>query len=58
MCICVDMCRYVQGRGSEGREEGLVGVGLKKYYIKWVAWPEKGRDREKVFQEETRPKKG
>ena len=58
VCICVDMCRYVQGRGSQGREKGLVGVGLKKYCIKWVAWPEKGRDREKVFQRETRPKKG
>ena len=51
VCICADMCRYVQGRGSQGREEGLVGVGLKKYCIKWVAWPEKGREREKYFKE-------
>ena len=51
------MSRYVQGRGSEGRGKGQVGVGLKKYYIKWVAWPKKGGGREKVFQGETWPKK-
>ena len=38
--------------------EGQVGVGLKKYCIKWVAWPKRGRGREKVFQGETWPKKG
>ena len=49
------MCR--EGVVREGGE-GQVGVGLKKYCIKWVAWPKRGRGREKVFQGETWPKKG
>ena len=47
----------MEGRGREGREEGLIGVRLRKYCIKEMGWPGRGWGWEKKYFKGSCPKR-
>ena len=47
--MCVNMCKYVKGRGREGRRERKIEWGLSKYSIKWMVCPKAGRGLVKII---------